>query len=235
MTPQTAAAVQSTSSVISGGVGAIGGVIGQLNQRRGLSAFAGAREQFAAQEAEERRRIAELEFEEAMRRASEVQSEAVELEAIGLRNAQAVRAEGERVMEAIELRSAAQGLRSTGSAAEVAAAAAGAAEFAASEEIRETSRAADALLFEASEVRRAGRERRRAGIIGAQQARVQGQFEAAAIRFRAPSALEILSGGLKPLKELPTAINESLLAIKAARAGDIGGLTQEELVEIGPI
>jgi len=223
-TPAQGKAVQTTSSAVSGAAGAIGGIIGQFNQRRALKAFAEARERFAQQEAEERRRVGELEFQEAIRRSTDLRREAVDIEAIGLRNAQEIRVEGERLVQSIALRSEAQGVDFSGSAAEVAAAAAGAAEFAAAEEIRETSRASDALLFEAKEVSRAGRERRRASIIGAQSARNQGAFEAATLRFRTPSALKILSSGIKPLKELPTAIHESLLAIKAARAEDIGGV-----------
>lgn len=235
MTTQEARATASTATTVSGAAGAVSGIISQFTQRRALKAFADARERFAQQEAEERRRVGELEFQEAIRRATDIQSEAVDIEAIGLRNAQEIRVEGERLVQSIALRSEAQGINFSGSAAEVAAAAAGAAEFAAAEEIRETARVSDALLFEAKEVRRAGRERRRASIIGAQQARTQGAFEAATLRFRTPSALSIIGTAMKPLKELPTAVHESLLAIKAARSGDIGGFTQEELVEIGPI
>lgn len=233
ISPQQSARVQATSGLISGVAGAAGGILSQFSQRRGLKAFAKARERFAQREAEERRRLGELEFREALERAAQIQGEANDLEAIGIRNAQAIRAEGERLVEMTELRNAASGLRVGGSAAEAAASAAAAAEFAASEEQRETSRQADALLFEAAEVRRAGRERRRASIIGAQSAINQGRFEAAGIRFRAPSPFNILHSALKPLQALPAAVRETLLL--GADKSDLTEFTEEELVEIGPI
>ena len=217
------AAVQATSTLVSGLSGGLEGVIGQMQNRAALRSLARVRSTLAEREAQERRRIGRLEFEEALRRATELRGEATELDAIGVRNAQAIRAEGRRTVGLVEAQAAASGLRFSGSTAEVAAAAAEAAEFAASETLRETSRRADVLLFEASEVERAGRERRRASILGADLALEQGRFAAANLRFAAPGVLQILSRAFQPLQTLPSAIKETLLAIRAAQeAEDLG-------------
>ena len=217
------AAIQASSSLISGVAGGTEGVLTQFQNRASLRALARVRSQLAERDAQERRRLGRLEFEESLRRATELRGEATELDAIGFRNAQAIRAEGRRTVGLVEAQAAASGLRFSGSAAELAAAAAEAAEFAASETLRETSRRADVLLFEAQEVERAGRERRRASLLGADLALEQGRFAAANLRFVAPGVLQILSRAFQPLQTLPSAIKETLLAIRAAQeAEDLG-------------
>ncbi len=225
MGADNAAATTSTSGAIAGIAGAAGGLFSQFSNNRGLKAFANARDRLAEREAEERRRLGEEEFEEAIRRATEIRGEATEIEAIGLRNAQVIRVEGERLVGAAQLQSASQGVEFSGSAAEVAGAAAAAAEFAATEESRAAGRAADALLFEAGELERLGQEQRRAGIIGADSILTQGKFEAELIRFGAPSTASILSDAIKPIQSAVPAVTESLLSIRKARSGDLGGVS----------
>lgn len=210
-------AASQTATVVAGIGQTISGLRSQFAGRDALRAQSRFREQVAEREAEELAQLGQLEFDEAMRRATDIREEASLLSDVGVRNAMALRAEGRRIVGQIEARSAASGLRFSGSPAEVAAAAAGAAEFAANEELVETSRRADALLFEAAQLQRAGQERLIASRIGRQTALSRGRFEAASIAARAPSRFDILGSALKPLQELPTAITEIAMTFKASR------------------